>query len=627
MSFFNVLIIGVILVFVFRVSLMNSDMRGQYVVDGIEGKIESLLWAVHVGAANSRDEVERNLDTPEQVFDALEREITANQFMGCFAAFEPDYFEGQGRWFEAYLYHIDSTRLERRQIGSPTHDYFNGPWYQKGLGLERQSLGYLTTPYFDNSVDSAMYCSYVLPIVDRQGRKVGVYGVDLEYLWLNEVIGEVEKIVKREFLDSDATLQDSDGTIYFSVKIIDGKGNQILSSDSLDINILKAEQEDVFGNLGMKDLKGTPYYANFKPIPFTDWTVAVIQHRNLVFTWGIILAVVILLCMVVGCLVIFFFTRRSIRRATKPLGFLSESAQEVAKGNFDAPLPMFQHNDEVAQLRDSFANMQQSLVKYIEELKDTTAQKASIEQDLRIASGIQMGMLPEKFPTKADRDDVQLFASLTPAKEVGGDLFDFYFRDEKLFFCIGDVSGKGVPASLFMAVTRSAFRTVSAHESMPDRIVTTMNKTIADMNKTHMFVTLFVGVLDLPTGRLHYCNAGHDAPLLIGAGVGELSCDANIPVGFRPKWKYSLQEAEIFTGTTIFLFTDGLTEAMDADKAQFQMERVNDVATQALAHGQQEPRQLISLMTDAVHQFVGDAEQSDDLTMMAIQYIKTSHKS
>lgn len=627
MSFFNVLIIGVILVFVFRVSLMNSDMRGQYVVDGIEGKIESLLWAVHVGAANSRDEVERNLSNPEQVFDALEREITANQFMGCFAAFEPDYFQGEGRWFEAYLYHIDSTRLERRQIGSPTHDYFNGPWYQKGLGLERQSLGYLTTPYFDNSVDSAMYCSYVLPIVDRQGRKVGVYGVDLEYLWLNEVIGEVEKIVKREFLDSDETLQDSEGTIYFSVKIIDGKGNQILSSDSLDINILKAEQEDVFGNLGMKDLKGTPYYANFKPIPFTDWTVAVIQHRNLVFTWGIILAVVILLCMVVGCLVIFFFTRRSIRRATKPLGFLSESAQEVAKGNFDAPLPMFQHNDEVAQLRDSFANMQQSLVKYIEELKDTTAQKASIEQDLRIASGIQMGMLPEKFPTKADRDDVQLFASLTPAKEVGGDLFDFYFRDEKLFFCIGDVSGKGVPASLFMAVTRSAFRTVSAHESMPDRIVTTMNKTIADMNKTHMFVTLFVGVLDLPTGRLHYCNAGHDAPLLIGAGVGELPCDSNIPVGFMPKWKFSLQEAQIFTGTTIFLFTDGLTEAMDADKAQFQMERVNDVATQALAHGQQEPRQLISLMTDAVHQFVGDAEQSDDLTMMAIQYIKTSHKS
>ena len=621
MSSFNVLIIGAIIVFVFRVSLKNNDMRGQYVVDGIEGKIESLLWAVHVGAANNRDEIERNLGSPEQVFDALEREIIVNQFMGCFAAFEPDYFEGQGRWFEAYLYHADSTRLERRQIGSPSHDYFNGPWYKKGLSLDRQGLGYLTTPYFDNSVDSALYCSYVLPIVDPQGRKVGVYGIDLEYLWLNEVIGEVEKIVKREFLDSEESLQDRDGNIYFSVQIIDDKMGKILSSDSLDISILQAKQEEVFDNLGMKDLKGTPYYANFKPIPFTDWTVVVIQHRDLVFTWGILLAFVILFCMGVGCLVIFFFTSRSIRQATKPLGFLSESAQEVARGNFDAPLPTFEHNDEVAQLSQSFGNMQQSLVKYIEELKETTAQKTSIERDLHIASGIQMGMLPNKFPSNSDRDDVQLYASLTPAKEVGGDLFDFYFRDEKLFFCIGDVSGKGVPASLFMAVTRSIFRTVSAHESLPDSIMTTMNKTIADMNKANMFVTLFVGVLDLPTGLLHYCNAGHDAPLLVGTGVGVLPCDANIPVGFMPRWKYSLQEAKIHAGTTIFLFTDGLTEAMDANEEQFKMERVNDVAAQALAHGQQEPEQLIGLMTQAVHQFVGDAEQSDDLTMMAIQYI------
>ena len=173
-----------------------------------------------------------------------------------------------------------------------------------------------------------------------------------------------------------------------------------------------------------------------------------------------------------------------------------------------------------------------------------------------------------------------------------------------------------------MAVTRAVCLTTSAHESKPDRIVSVMNQMIADMNKTNMFVTLFVGVLDLPTGMLHYSNAGHDAPLLVGAGVGELPCDSNIPVGVMPDWDYTLQEAQIFTGTTIFLYTDGLTEAEDATHAQFQMQRVNDVANQALAQGQQEPKQIIGLMTDAVHQFVGEAEQSDDLTMMAIQYIK-----
>ena len=149
-----------------------------------------------------------------------------------------------------------------------------------------------------------------------------------------------------------------------------------------------------------------------------------------------------------------------------------------------------------------------------------------------------------------------------------------------------------------------------------------MNEIIVEMNTTHMFVTLFVGVLDLPTGLLHCCNAGHDAPVLVGDGVGELPCDSNIPVGVMPSWQFTLQDAQIFPGTTIFLFTDGLTEAMDAEYAQFQINRVTDVATEALANHQYEPHQIVDLMTDAVHQFVGDAEQSDDLTMMAIQYIK-----
>jgi sigma-B regulation protein RsbU (phosphoserine phosphatase) len=149
-----------------------------------------------------------------------------------------------------------------------------------------------------------------------------------------------------------------------------------------------------------------------------------------------------------------------------------------------------------------------------------------------------------------------------------------------------------------------------------------MNETIADMNETNMFVTLFVGVLDLPTGRMRYCNAGHDAPLLVGAGVGTLPCDANIPVGVMPSWKYTRQEVQLFTDTTIFLYTDGLTEAEDINHAQFKMQRVTDVANQSLSEKKHEPKNIIKMMEDAVHQFVGEAEQSDDLTMMAIQYIK-----
>lgn len=604
---------------VFRISLVNSNMRGQYVVDGIVGKIESMLWAVHISAANNRDEVERNLGSPEQVFDALEREISVNQLLGCFAAFEPDYFKGQGRWFEAYVYRADSSRYDRQQIGSPSHDYFNGPWYKKGLSRDRKDLGYLTSPYFDNSVDSSMYCSYVLPIFDRQGRKVGVYGVDLNYLWINKVIAEVEKIIKREFFDIDESIQDRDGVINFSVQFIDSKGNRVLGSDSLDINILKAEQEQVFSNLGMRDLKGTPYYVNYKPLPYTDWTVAVIQHRDLVFTWGGVLSFFIAFCMVVGSLVILFFTSWSIRRATKPLGFLSDSAQEVAKGNFDAPLPTFRHNDEVAQLRDSFGTMQQSLKQYMEDLKASTTAKAALESELNIARDIQLSKVPTEFPQRPDFD---IYASMTPAKAVGGDLYDFFVRDNELLFCLGDVCGKGVPAALFMMETRSLFRAYAADEDRPDRIVLKMNKTLNEHNESLMFVTLFVGILDLTTGELRYCNAGHETPLVINKEFKQLPFEGVCPVGVVADPPYVMQTVHIEPQTTILVYTDGLDEAMTADKEKIGNERIFNEVSCAIQNGQTGPKELIERLKQAVHDFVGDAEQSDDLTLLAIRFGK-----
>lgn len=604
---------------VFRISLVNSNMRGQYVVDGIVGKIESMLWAVHISAANNRDEVERNLGSPEQVFDALEREISVNQLLGCFAAFEPDYFKGQGRWFEAYVYRADSSRYDRQQIGSPSHDYFNGPWYKKGLSRDRKDLGYLTSPYFDNSIDSSMYCSYVLPIFDRQGRKVGVYGVDLNYLWINKVIAEVEKIIKREFFDIDESIQDRDGVINFSVQFIDSKGNRVLGSDSLDINILKAEQEQVFSNLGMRDLKGTPYYVNYKPLPYTDWTVAVIQHRDLVFTWGGVLSFFIAFCMVVGSLVILFFTSWSIRRATKPLGFLSDSAQEVAKGNFDAPLPTFRHNDEVAQLRDSFGTMQQSLKQYMEDLKASITAKAALESELNIARDIQLSKVPTEFPQRPDFD---IYASMTPAKAVGGDLYDFFVRDNELLFCLGDVCGKGVPAALFMMETRSLFRAYAADEDRPDRIVLKMNKTLNEHNESLMFVTLFVGILDLTTGELRYCNAGHETPLVINKEFKQLPFEGVCPVGVVADPPYVMQTVHIEPQTMILVYTDGLDEAMTADKEKIGNERIFNEVSCAIQNGQTGPKELIERLKQAVHDFVGDAEQSDDLTLLAIRFGK-----
>ena len=591
------------------------------ILDKTSLRVEGILNRVEVASNMTKWLVLRHPDKADSMF-VYSRSMLANNpdFYNCSIAFEPYYFKDKGRYFSAYTKHIGDS-LRTIQGGSDSYQYFFTDWYLMSTLLDKPSW---TEPYMDLDVatnTSEMVTSYCQTIKNKDGQKIGVINTSLSISWLSNTISAI-----KPYPNSYSIMIGRGGTYFVhpdSTKIT----RQTIFTQTLehpDTAMVALGHAMQRGEEGMKhmNIDGKDCYVFYKPLGNTGCSMAIVCPEKDIFGGFDRLRRSVMAIVITGLLLMLFLFIRIITRELSPLRRLAHEAETIASGHFDAELPNFERIDEIGQLSQSFGNMQQSLVKYIEELKETTAEKASIESDLRIANGIQMGMLPENFPTRGDRDDVQLYASLTPAKEVGGDLFDFYFRDDKLFFCIGDVSGKGVPASLFMAVTRAVFRTTSAHESKPDRIVSVMNQMIADMNKTNMFVTLFVGVLDLPTGMLHYSNAGHDAPLLVGAGVGELPCDSNIPVGVMPDWDYTLQEAQIYTNTTIFLFTDGLTEATSADFKLFDMERVNDVAVKALAQQQQEPQQLISLMTEAVHQFVGDAEQSDDLTMMAIQYIK-----
>ena len=222
-------------------------------------------------------------------------------------------------------------------------------------------------------------------------------------------------------------------------------------------------------------------------------------------------------------------------------------------------------------------------------------------------------MVPTEFPQRPD-----IYATMTPAKAVGGDLYDFFVRDDELVFCIGDVSGKGVPAALFMMMTKSLFRAYAANETMPDHIVSKMNRDLAENNENCMFVTLFVGILDLTTGQLRYC-AGHEAPVVIHKEASLLPVDRSCPVGAYEATAYQVQTVEVEPGATIFLYTDGLSEAMDADYNMFGEERIINEVDRAIQTAYISPKALIDRMTQTVHTFVGNTEQSDDLTMMAIQ--------
>ena len=578
-------------------------------------RVEGILNRVEVATNMTEWLVKRHPDVADSMF-VYSRGMLLNNpdFYNCSIAFEPYYFKDKGLYFSAYSKHMgDSVRTI--QGGSDLYQYFYTDWYLMPTLLDQPCW---TEPYMDIDAPtntSEMVTSFCRAIKDDNGKIIGVINTSLSINWLSQTISAV-----KPYPNSYSIMIGRGGTYFVhpdSTKIT----RQTIFTQTFeepDTALTALGHAMQHGEEGMKQMhmNGQKCYVFYKPLGKTGCSMAIVCPESDIFGGFDHLRNSVRAIVLVGLLLMLFFFIRIITTELKPLRRLAEEAETIASGHFETKLPELQRIDEIGQLSNSFSGMQHSLVKYIEELKDTTAQKASIESDLRIASGIQMAMLPKIFPPYPERDDIDIYGKLVSAKEVGGDLFDFFIRDEKLFFCIGDVSGKGVPVALVMAVTRALFRAVAAHESMPDRIINNMNETLSTNNESDMFVTMFIGVLDLLSGRMRYCNAGHDVPILIGSGIGMLPCDSNIPVGVMQDWVYTLQETTIDPLTTIFLYTDGLTEAEDINHAQFQEKRIIDVIQQA----PNEPQQIILAMTQAVHQFVGNAEQSDDLTMLALQY-------
>ena len=601
-------------------------------------KIRQVMSDIHVATVNLVPEIEANLDRPDAMSRITERMVRLNpNIRSCGISFVEGYYPQKGRAYCPYTLRNDSSEVEVRNPVTKNNNYLETEWFKQAIAADS---GYWSKPFADGFDKKTPLVAYMVPIHDRERRTVAILGVDLSLEWLNDYMGNNDGSLL-DYQDDGFSISVIFGSTYLF--IIDKEGTYILYPDKeriLKENYFTRAKEtpdtldDYLGHqmvanrVGVfhKDdeeneliLNGESSYAFYQPMSNTDWSIALVIPWFGVNMWAIGLTIALVFFMVVGLLVTFFVSSRMVRHATKPLKQLASSAGVVAQGRFDAPLPNIRHNDEIRLLRDSFENMQHSLSDYVEQLQATTAQKASIESELKIAHDIQMSMLPKTFPPFPERQDIDVFGKLTPARAVGGDLFDFYIRDEKLLFCIGDVSGKGVPASLLMAVTRSLFRNISAHTAEPDHIVLTLNNALADGNEANMFVTLFVGVLDLASHELRYCNAGHDAPLLIGHDVRPLPCDANLPVGVMSGWEFTQQTTTIAPGTIIFLFTDGLNEAENADHDQFGDNRILSVAHAIAAEGCCRPDEVIDRMGAYVHNFVADAEQSDDLTMLAVQ--------
>ena len=509
-------------------------------------------------------EIRRDMASPDSMFSATRWLVRcSSQLVGGGLAFIPYYYPQKGRLFEPYCYWKGDS-IETLEITSDGHDYTQSSIYQRVMETDS---AYWSPLYHDSLATHKDLISYCLPVHDVNEKTVAVLYMDIDTKWLGDTLNSRRMFpssfnlllnAEGELVAGPRESQVSKATLDYVINLINDSTVEKRESENWNCWVMEFRNPDT-GEKGQLFLSNT--------IGNKKWVLAVACYDKEVFGDLQKLRVTILLLMIAAFGVLLLIINRFARNERR--------------------------------------------------LQKTEMEKKRIDSELLVANKIQQSMLPHD---EVIGEWLEVRGFLKPAREVGGDLYDYFIRDEKLFFCIGDVSGKGVASAMMMAVVHTKFRDFSAHENNPARIMQNINVGCCQNNKTNMFVTLFIGVLDLPTGRLHYCDAGHDAPIMkVDGGWRMVDVNPHLPVGVFDDFTYSVQETQIEPNSTIFLYTDGLTEAKNSQRKQFGLERVKEV----LRHSNnQQPKEILEEVTVAVHSFVKDAEQSDDLTMLAIRYTK-----
>lgn len=530
--------------------------------------IKSMLNSVEDGLKHHLWDIRENLSHPDSVSSAISRMVLAGRYLqGGGVCFVPDYYPSEGRLYEPYT-RKEGDSIAMRQVAGPEHDYTQSSFYRQTIATD---AAIWIDPYDDKEGAQTRIVTYATPVYDKADDLAGVSAIDISLEWLRDTIDN-----RHIYPSSFILLLTEDGKPIIQP---DGKRISPEIAESIITMINDSTVARKLSDSGRSttiyfdtDGGGTVFYANMRGKP--HWQLAVVCYDDEVYGPLLYLRYRLLLLMLVAFGILLYMVY------------------------------LFSRNEE--------------------KLKRKSLEEERMNGELRIANGIQQALLPADDDKLADTSDVTVEGRLIPAKAVGGDLYNAFIRDGKLFFCIGDVSGKGIPAAIIMAITQTLFRNIALHESNPARIMGELNQAACRNNKSNIFITLFIGILDLPTGRLRYCNAGHEMPILIEGQCSKANgqCSMvnalpNLPIGIFEDFGYEMQEMNMRKGDTLFLYTDGLTEAKNAQKELLgraqAMELVADI-------GATDPKAMVNGVIDQWRRFAGNTEQSDDLTLLAISY-------
>jgi len=547
----------------------EASLRAKSELKSAENKIMDVVDQAEAAVRNSIWIAEWCLEYPDSLIRIPQLVVGKNPaVVGSTIALVPGYSEKFPLYSPYATRDLETGEIKILSLATEEYDYPTMEWFTKPIELNDS---YWSEPYFDENGGDILMTTFSMPVKDKNGTIAAILTADISLDWLTELIGEI-KVYPNAF----------NMVISRSGQIMVCPVETLVMQTTVDQFALASEDYEALDRVNHAMLsgqsgempvryQGQANHVYFSPVERTGWSLSIVLPEKELYSGVRRIGMIVKLLQLLGLAMLIVILRVATKNQAK-----------------------YHRLNE---------------------------QKERMENELHIAREIQMAMIPKTFPPFPERKDLDLAAAIIPAKEVGGDLYDFFIRDEKLFFCIGDVSGKGIPASLVMAVTRSLFRAMSAHEDSPAKIIASMNNSVSETNESNMFVTFFCGVLDLNAGRLRYCNAGHNPPMILTDAIRMLPVEPNLPLGILSGMDFIEQETPFLYDDALFLYTDGLSEAENATQEQFGEARIEQTL-----HGRKRSQDHLENIKQQVSLFVGDAPQSDDLTMLFIHYLGHANK-
>jgi sigma-B regulation protein RsbU (phosphoserine phosphatase) len=612
-----------------RILLKNVEHNARNLALATTNRIDKILRSVEVATMNLATFLQQSDYADEERLLGLIRAFVESnpEIYGSNIAFEPYAYDKNSLYFSPYFYK-SGDEIEFTYIGGQGYHYFYWTWYQIPKELNRPVW---SEPYYDEGGGNIIMCTYSVPLyksVSGEKEFLGILTADISLEWLQEIVSSI-----KIFESGYGCLVSRNGTI------VTHPSRELIMNETI-FSVAEAREDLQLREIGREMIQGKTGFVPFtsivderkcwmvySPVPSTGWSLAVIYPQDELMADVTNLNRTVFMLFLVGFFLLLGVIVLNARSITKPLRILARATKVISTGDLDAELPLIRSKDEVGNLSESFISMKDSLKRYIKDLTETTAAKERIESELKIAREIQMSIIPKIFPPFPDRSELDIYACIEPAREVGGDLYDFFFiDDDHICFMIGDVSGKGVPASLFMAVTKTLFKANAGEGVRPDEILTRLNNELAQENESCMFVTIFCGIMNTKTGEVLYSSAGHNPPLIMrhGQKAAYLDTSGGVAVGAAEDLSFKTEKLVLNPGECLFMYTDGVTEAVNLKDELFTETRLqNDVSTLR----DKPVKDIVSDLMERIEDFSQGAAQTDDITMMIVKYFGRSSKS